>query len=207
MRRKVFCFLGLCLIFTQSKLFALTQKELEENIKNYFALNFSRLRQVASSYPQPNNFREIMKPVAEETEGFFGASLISPDFIILQVYYPSHFLARGYDLKKVKELEYFYKLMQENPQPQLSEPAGGGPLNPRLIAMRYPIVKEKKLIGVVSMMVREEAFLKAVGLDKVKAFRIICLGKLAKEKGKLLGEYKEIKLLLPSTEWIIQYQD
>ena len=147
-----------------------------------------------------------MKPVAEQTEGFYGGTLLDSDLVIAQVYYPTHFLARGYDLKKVKELTAFIKLMQDTPAPQLSEPGHGSLLQPRLIAMRYPVITDGKVQSILSMMVRTEAYLNAVGLDKCKAYRITCLGAVAEEKGKLTKDTKQVKVKLPSTEWVIDYQ-
>lgn len=182
------------------------QDEVKEKVEVYFQTLFNRLKEVAAQHPSPENFREKMRPAAEVTEGFYGATLLDPDFVIREVYNPAHFLARGYDLKKVKELQNFYMMMKENPQPQLSEPGHGNIMQPALIAMRYPIFKDGELKGLVSMMVRTEAFLMATGLDKCKAFKIICMGKLAEERGKLSKNYKEIVLKLPSTEWVIQYE-
>jgi hypothetical protein len=172
----------------------------------YFNTLFDGLGNAAQKDPNYDNYREIMKPVAEGIEGFYGGTLIGSDWVIAQVYYPSHFLARGFDLKKVKELTDFYKMMQEKPAPQLSEPAHGSIMQPRLIAMRYPVIKDGKVKNILSMMVRTEAYLKDVGLDKCSAYKITCKGKLAEEKGKLGKDYKEVKLQLPSTEWVIQYK-
>lgn len=173
----------------------------------YFNTLFDGLGKAAQKDPDYDTYRDIMKPVAENTEGFYGGTLIDPQWVIIQVYYPSHFLARGFDLKKVKELSEFYKMMNEAPAPQLSEPGHGSLLQPRLIAMRYPVVKDGKVKNILSMMVKTEAYLKAVGLDKCRAYKIICKGKLAEEKGKLPKEHKEVKIQLPSTEWVIQYQE
>ena len=197
-----------CLVFNVFLFYAQAQEEedIAGAVKDYFYILFNSLKSVAEQEPNMKNFREIMKPVAESTDGFFGATLVDPDFVIRQVYKPTNFLARGFDLKKVKELKEFYKTMKESPSPQLSEPGHGSLFQPRLISMRYPIVKDGKLINIVSMMVRTKSFLKATNLDKCKGFRIICLGKLAKEKGNLSEDYEEITLELPSTEWIIQYE-
>jgi hypothetical protein len=58
---------------------------------------------------------------------------------------------------------------------------------------------------VVSLLVRTEAFLKAAGLDQCSAYKIICRGELAEEKGTLSNHFHEVPLHLPSTEWVIQY--
>lgn len=208
MKRFLLVIAGAVLIgnFSISWGIAQDRDEIERNIEVYFEELFIRLKKVAEQDPTIENFRKIMRPVVEETDGLFGATLIDPDFVIQQVYYPSHFLGRGYDLRKVKELKYFYKIMKQNPAPQLSEPGHGGIFQPRLISMRYPVIKDGKLRNIVSIMVRTKSFLKATGLDKCKAFRIICLGKLAEERGMLSENYKEITLELPSTEWVIQYE-
>jgi len=172
----------------------------------YFTDLFDKLGSAAQKDPGYDNYRKIMKPVAESTKGFYGGTLVSPDWIITQVYYPSHFIARGFDLKNVKELKSFYKMMQEKPAPQLSEPGHISVMQPRLIAMRYPVIKDGKVKNIISIKVRTESYLKTVGLDKCSAYKIIFDGKLAEEKGKLAKEHKEVKLQLPSTEWIIQYQ-
>lgn len=173
----------------------------------YFNDLFDKLGLAAKQDPNYDDYREVMKPVAESVNGFHGGSLIDPDFMIIQVYYKSHFLARGYDLKKVEDLSEFYKMMKEAPSPQLSEPGHGTILQPKLISMRYPVIKDGKLKSILSMMVKTEIYLEAVGLDKCKAYKIICQDKIAEEKGKLSGDYKQVKLKLPSTEWIIQYQN
>jgi hypothetical protein len=172
----------------------------------YFNDLFAKLEQAATHDPNKNNYREIMQPVAESVDGFYGGSLIDPNFIIIEVYHKSHFLARGYDLKKVKELAEFYRKMKENPSPQLSEPGRGTLLQPKLISIRYPVIKDGKLKNILSMMVRTDTYIKAVGLDKCRAYKIICNEKAAETKGKFTGDYKTVKLKLPSTEWIIQYQ-
>lgn len=179
--------------------YAQSEDEISTAVNNYFDELFNHLKEAAGQNPNKENFREIMRPLVEETEGVYGATLIDPQFVIRQVYFPSHFLARGFDLKKVEELKDFYRMMRENPAPQLSEPQ-------KLIAMRYPVVKDGKLVNIVSMMTRTKSFLKATGLDKYRAFRIICSGKLAAEKGKLPEDYKEVTIELPSTEWVIQYE-
>lgn len=174
-------------------------------VENYFTAVFAKLGEVAAQKPAHDTFREAMKPAAESVDGFFGGTLINPDFIIVQSYYKIHALANGSDLKKVKQLDYFRDLMRSAPAPQLSEPGHGSIMQPRLISMRYPVITNGKLQGVVSMMVRTEKFLEAAGLDKCRAFKIICRGEPAEEKGKLSDYYREVKLALPSTEWVIQY--
>jgi hypothetical protein len=175
-------------------------------VSNYVSGVITGLQAVADQQPTEDTFREQMKPFMEHTPGVFGASLIDTNFVIRKVYYRRDFLAVGFDLKKVSELDYFWKLMKEKPAPQLSEPAHGSIIQPRLLAMRCPIVANGQFKGIVSVMIHTEAFLKAVGLDACSAFKITCLGKLAEEKGELPAEHREIKLSLPSTEWVIQFQ-
>jgi hypothetical protein len=172
----------------------------------YFNALFEKLGKAAEKDPNYDSYREIMKPVAESVEGIYGATLVDPNWVIAQVYYPSHFLARGFDLKKVKELTEFVKLMKEKPAPQLSEPGHGSLIQPRLIAVRYPVIKDGKVKNILSMMIRTNIYLEAVGLDKCSAYKITCKGILAEEKGELSKNHKEVKLNLPSTEWTIQYQ-
>jgi hypothetical protein len=72
--------------------------------------------------------------------------------------------------------------------------------------MRYPVVVNGKLKNILSMMVRTQAYLKAAGLDECRAYKIICQGKLAEEKGTLGKDFKQVKVKLPSTKWTIQYK-
>ncbi|HNX53854.1 MAG TPA: hypothetical protein PLD51_08590 [Pontiellaceae bacterium] len=174
-------------------------------VETYFTAVFAKLGEVAAQQPVHDTFRDAMKPAAESVNGFFGGSLITTDFVIDQSYYKRHALAVGFDLKKVKELDYFRNLMRTSPSPQLSEPGHGTILQPRLISMRYPVVVDGKLQSIVSMMVRTETFLEATGLGKCRAYKIICRGALAEEKGILSADHREVKLVLPSTEWVIQY--
>lgn len=183
-----------------------SETELKASVEGYFADLFQRLGKAAEKSPTEDTFREVMKPQIEKIDGLFGATLINADWEIRQVYFKRDFLAVGFSLKKVKELDAFRKLMDEKPAPQLSEPGHGNIVQPRLIALRYPMIKDGKMTGMVSMMIRTDAFLKAVKLDTCKAFKFICRGKEAESKGTLTDAKKELKLALPSTEWVIQYE-
>jgi hypothetical protein len=177
----------------------------ERAVKTYFATSFERLKEVADKKPTVDTLRADMAPLVKQTDGFFGGTLIDTNFVIRQVYNPRDFLARGFDLKKVRQLDDFWAMMQRAPTPQLSEPAHGNIMQPRLIAMRYPIITDGKLTAIVSMMVRTGAFLKATGLDQCKGYRITCRGTLAEEYGKLTGDTRRVTLALPATEWVIEY--
>jgi hypothetical protein len=173
--------------------------------EKYFTETFVRLGKVAAKKPTVDTFREAMKPCAEATDGFFGGTYIDTDYAIRQVYKKRNFLARGFSLRKVKQLDYFWDLMDKKPAPQLSEPGHSLTQPIHLIALRYPVITNGKLEGVVSMMIRTGAFLEASGLETCKAWKIICLGKVAEEKGKLSASPRTVKLDLPSTQWVIQY--
>lgn len=177
-----------------------------QKVEVYFNDAFAKLGLAADAVSGPAGFRKAMKPVIEGVPGVFGGSYIDDNWVIREVLFPSHFLARGFDLKGVAELHYFQDKLKEVPGPQLSEPAHGSIAQPRLIAMRYPIIKDGKIKGLVSMMVRTSFFLKAVGLDKARAYEIICLGKQAEIHGTLGKDYKEVRVSLPSTEWVIRYR-
>lgn len=171
----------------------------------YFEKTFAGLKAVADKQPDKDTFRAAMKPLEETTDGFFGGSFIDTNFVIREVFYPRDFLARGFDLKKVRQLDHFWDLMRKNPSPQLSEPGHGNLVQPRLIAMRHPVLKDGQLAAVVSFFVRTEHFLKAVGLDNAKGYRITCRGAVAEEKGKLGGSPKSVTVALPENEWLIEY--
>ena len=171
----------------------------------YFDQTFANLKAVADRQPTKDTFRAAMKPLEDATDGFFGGSFIDTDFVIREVYYPRDFLARGFDLKKVKQLDHFWDLMRKDPTPQLSEPGHGNIVQPRLIAMRYPVLKDGKLTAVVSFFVRTENFLKTVGLGDAKGYRIVCRGVLAEEDGKLGANAKRVTVALPANEWVIEY--
>lgn len=182
------------------------EAELTKAVETYFNDLFQRLEKVAAASPTEETFRGLMKPQVENLDGLFGGTLINTDWEIRQVYFKRDFLAVGFSLKRVKELDEFRKRMAEKPAPQLSEPGHGNIVQPRLIALRYPVLKDGKLISIVSAMVRTESFLKAVKLDGCKAYAIVCLGKLAESSGVLSAQAREIKVLLPSTEWVIRYE-
>ncbi len=183
-----------------------TEAELKTAVESYFNDLFQRLGKVAEQSPTEDTLRALMKPEIEKIDGLFGGTLINADWEIRQVYFKRDFLAVGFSLKKVKELDGFRKLMEERPAPQLSEPGHGNLVQPRLVALRYPIIKDGKMTGMVSLMIRTEAFLKAVKLDTCKAFKFTCLGKEAESKGTLTDARKQVKLALPSTEWVIEFE-
>lgn len=178
------------------------------NVSNYVARVMQGLKAVADGDPTPETFRDRMKAFMDATPGVFGASLIDTNFVIRQVYYKRDFLAVGYDLKRVGELDYFWKRMRQHPEAQVSEPGHGNLVQPRLVAMRYPILTANgSFKGIVSVMIHTEAFLKGVGLDHCRAYRIICLGKLAEEKGQLGTGFHEATVTLPATEWRLQFRE
>ena len=183
-----------------------TEAELKASVETYFSDLFQRLGKAAAQAPTADTFRDVMKPQIEKIDGLFGATLINADWDIKQVYFKAHYPATFYSLTKVSELDAFRKLMKEKPAPQLSEPGHGSIIQPRLIALRYPVIRDGKMVSMVSMMIRTEAFLKAVKLDTCKAFTFTCLGKEAESRGTLSGARKEVKIALPSTEWVIQYE-
>jgi hypothetical protein len=180
-------------------------EEMKQRVEQYFKTCFEDLKGVAERKPTIKTFRDFMAPIVEKTEGFFGGTLIDPDWEIQQVYFKRNFLARGFSLRKVDQLVPFIEKMAKSPEPQLSEPGHGSLVQPRLVAMRYPVVENGELTAIVSMMVRTEHFLEAVGLDKVEAFQILCLGTLAEEKGELSESPHRVTLKLPSTEWEILF--
>jgi len=182
------------------------EADMKRTVETYFDDLFGRLGKAAEQAPTEDTFREIMRPQVGKVEGLYGSTLINADWEIRQVFFKRNFLAVGFSLKKVKELEHFRKLMEEKPGPQLSEPGHGSLIQPRLIAMRYPMLKDGKMTGMVSMMIRTEAFLKAVGLEECRAFKITCLGKEAESKGTLTDAKRSVTLTLPSTEWLIEYE-
>jgi hypothetical protein len=203
MKRLILSLALLCASFAVRA--AQTDDPIGTAVENYFNAAFERLGKVAAQKPTVETFRKAMKPCAEATNGFFGGTLIDTDYVIRQTYLKKNFLAKGFSLRKVKQLDYFWEQMDKNPAPQLSEPGHGSLIQPRLIAMRYPVITDGKLVNVVSMMVRTESFLEATGLDKCSAFKIICRGEPAEEKGTLSENFHEVKLALPSTDWVIQY--
>lgn len=208
MKKTILIFTGVVLagIFVTSFVAAQSADKTGKKVEAYFETLFNKLKSASEQELTSDNFRQVMRPIAGQIDGLYGATLISPDFVIQQVYFPSHFLARGFDLKKVEELKDFYRMMKEYPAPQLSGPGHGSLFQPRLIAMRYPVIKEGKLKSIISIMVRAKSFLKAVGLDKCRAFKIVSkTDKLIESEGELSENHKEVILKLPSTEWVIQY--
>ena len=174
-------------------------------VETYFKTTFARLGDVAAKKPTQQTFRAAMKPCAEATEGFFGGTYIDTDYTIRQTYKKTNFLARGFSLRKVKQLTKFWAEMDENPAPQLSEPGHSLTQPIHLIALRYPVITDGKLESVVSIMIKTKAFLKATGLKECDAYQIICQDVLAEKKGTLSDHPTEVKLQLPSTEWVIRY--
>ena len=175
-------------------------------VETYFDGLFDRLERVAEQQPTEATFRALMKPEIEKLGGFYGASFINPDLEIRAVHSRRHALAVGYSLTKVKQLDAFRKKMAEKPAPQLSEPSDGGLMRPSLITMRQPVMKDGKLAGMVSLIVRTEHFLRAVGLDACAAYAITCDGVEAERKGVLSDQRKRVVIPLPSTEWTIEYE-
>lgn len=182
-----------------------TEAELKAAIETYFADLFQRMGEVAGQKPTEATFRDLMQPQIGMIDGLFGATLINADWEIRQVYFKRDSLAVGFDLKKVEELKDFRDRMKTDPAPQLSEPGRGGFMRPRLISLRYPMLESGRMTGMVSLMIRTEAFLKKVKLDTCNAFTITRLGQEAERKGTLGESPRRIQLALPSTEWAITF--
>ena len=206
MKTKILALLALCALpIAASAQVQPPDDPVGKAVAAYFEKTFANLKAVAYRQPTKDTFREAMKPLEDATDGFFGGSFIDTDFVIREVYYPRDFLARGFDLKKVKQLDYFWDLMRKNPTPQVSEPGHGSIVQPRLIAMRHPVMKDGKLAAVVSFFVRTEKFLEAVGLGDAKGYRITCRGVLAEEDGELGSAPKSVTVSLPANEWVVEY--
>lgn len=206
MKKCILALLALCALpFAASAQVQPPDDPVGKAVAAYFEKQFANLKAVADRQPTKDTFRAAMKPLEDATDGFFGGSFIDTDFVIREVYYPRDFLARGFDLKKVKQLEIFWDLMRKNPTPQLSEPGHGNIVQPRLIAMRYPVMKDGMLAAVVSFFVRTGTFLDAVGLGDAKGYRISCRGVLAEEDGKLGANPKSVTVSLPANEWVVEY--
>ena len=131
----------------------------------YFARVIAAAENVAQQGPTPATFRALMRPVAESTEGFYDATLIDARHVIVQVYDPLHFLARGYDLGRVPQLADAWRAMDAHPEPQITRPASGGFATPRLVSVRVPLVREGKAVLFVSIMIRAAAYEKALRED------------------------------------------
>ena len=183
-----------------------TEGELKTAVETYFSDLFGKLGEAAKQAPTEATFRSVMKSPLDKIDGLYGASLIDANWVIIQVYFKRDFLAVGYSLKKVKELDTFRKLMTETPSPQLSEPGHGTALQPRLISLRYPLLQDGKMTRMVSIMIRTDSFLKAVKLDTCSAYEITCRGQVTEKKGKLSESPQNVILSLPATEWIIRYE-
>ena len=206
MKTRILALLALCALpFAAAAQVQPPDDPVGKAVAAYFEKTFANLKAVADRQPTKDTFREAMKPLEDTTAGFFGGSFIDTDFVIREVYYPRDFLARGFDLKKVKQLDFFWDLMRKNPTPQVSEPGHGSIVQPRLIAMRYPVTKDGQLAAVVSFFVRTGAFLEAVGLGDAKGYRITCRGVLAEEDGQLGDSPKSVTVSLPANEWLIEY--
>lgn len=176
------------------------------SVQAYFTNLVGRLEQAATNAPTAQTFREVMRPHVAGLDGFYDASLISADWIILQVYDRSHFLGVGYDLKDVPELDAFRTHMAATPGPQVSEPASGGWMSPRLISVRVPVRVDGRVTNILSLMVRTEFFLRAVGLADCRAFAITCGDKATERKGKLSPSATRVEVPLPATRWILEYE-
>lgn len=174
-------------------------------VSNTLAQVFDRLATAAAQQPTAATYRHIFGPLARGIDGLYGGSYIDTNFVIREVLHSRHALARGVDLKRVPELAVFWSLMRTNPAPQLSEPARGGLVSPRLVSMRQPVLRAGRLTGILSAMLRTETLLRAAGLDRCRAFRITCQGRVAESSGTLSTTPRTVTIQLPSTVWLIEY--
>jgi hypothetical protein len=174
-------------------------------VEAYFTAVFDEMGKVAAKQPTKDTFRELMKPVEENIDGFTGGSFLDDKYII-QESYKDHIISPvGHDLKKVKELKYFFVMMDEKPAPQLSEPAHI-PFYPSFTSLRYPVLNDKgELTGVISVFVRTKHFMETTMLSQCRAYTITCRGILEERKKRVSDEAKKVTVQLPSTEWVIVY--
>ncbi len=178
---------------------------MQKCVQGYFGKHVKLLSVVAKQQPTKKTFRKIMKPLVKDLSGFCEATLLDTGFVIRHTYYRRHRLAVGYDLKNVDSLKVFYEMMQKNPMPQISGPTKAKLMTPSVIVLRYPILQDKDLIGVVSLMVSTDDFLEDVKLADCKAYRIRCSDGIEMSKGTLSEGCRKTEVALPSAEWIIEY--
>jgi hypothetical protein len=176
-----------------------------EAVEAYFTAVFYEMGKVAAKQPTKDTFRELMKLVEKNVDGFLGGSFLDDKYII-QESYKDHIISPvGRDLKKVKELKGFLVMMDEKPASQLSEPAHI-PFYPSFTSLRYPVLNDKgELTGVLSVFVKTKHFMETTMLSQCRAYTITCRGHLSERKKKVSDEAKKVTVLLPSTEWIIVY--
>lgn len=174
-------------------------------VEAYFTAVFDEMGKVAATQPTKDTFRELMKPVEENVDGFTDGSFLDTNYVI-QESYKDHIISPvGYDLRKQEELRDFLVMMDEKPEPQLSEPAHI-PFYPSFTALRYPVLNDKeKLTGVLSVFVKTKHFMQTTMLSQCRAYTITCRGTLAEKKRKVSDKAKKVTVQLPSTEWVIVY--
>ena len=179
------------------------QAQLQNAAQKYIEI----LASVARQQPTPKTFCDIMAPFVTGLEGFRGATLLAPDFIIQQVYYKRHVGGIGYDVKSHDSLKRFYTMMREAPAPQVSGPTRARLWRPSYIALRYPIMRDGSLAGVVSLFVGTETLLQGTALADCSAFRISCSDVEPVAKGNLSPHCRRIVVELPSTAWTVEYDE
>jgi len=174
-------------------------------VEAYFTAVFDEMGKVAAKQPNKDTFRELMKPVEENVDGFTDGSFLDDRYIIRESYKDHIISPVGHDLKKVKELKDFLVMMDDKPSPQLSEPAHI-PFYPSFTSLRYPVLNDKgELTGVLSVFVKTKHFMQTTMLSQCRAYTITCRGNLAERKKRVSDEAKKVTVQLPSTEWVIVY--
>jgi len=177
----------------------------ERRIEAFFAPSFKLLAEVAAKEPDKKSFRKAIKPVVEKTEGFAGATLLDSDFVIRKTYRRSHAAAVGYDLKKTPSLKKFCEEMKKKPAAQISHPTRPRLLQPSVVVLRQPVMKDGKLTGVLSLMILTDTFLEQCGLDSCPAYKVHCSDGYTFSKGKLSRDPRHGVAHLPSATWTIDY--
>ena len=178
---------------------------LERRVEAFFQPPCKVLAEAAAKEPDKKSFRKVMKPVVEKTEGFAGATLLDPDFVIRKTYRRSHAAAVGYDLKKTPSLKKFCEEMKKKPVPQISHPTRPRLMQPSVIVLRQPVINDGKLTGVLSLMILADEFLEKSGLADCPAYKVKCSDGYTFSKGKLSREHRHGVARLPSATWTIDY--
>jgi hypothetical protein len=176
-------------------------QRIEQQVGSYVGL----LKRAAQQHPSPETFRKVMKPLVGALSGFREATLLSPEFVIHQVYHKRHAAGVGFDLRTVETLKPYLDLMVTSLAPQISGPSKAGLFRSSYIAVRHPIVEESTVTGCVSLMVSTKSFLKAVGLSECRAYRISCPDGGGCSQGVLSSDALKITVALPSMSWTIEY--
>jgi hypothetical protein len=176
-----------------------------KKVDRYFERLGIELQASADKKPTSKTFASDIKNVVWTNEDLCGAYFLDTDWIVRKSLFPLQIFMVGHDYRTDPSLDHYRTMVTAFREPKLLAPMPRTFIRPGRITMTCPVFDALRVTGYLSVEVSTQRWLNAVGLDRAKAYRIVCDGKESLKKGKIPFEHHTVTMSMFSSTWVIEY--